>query len=116
VDHAIGLILRLGVMLAALIVLVGAALYLWQHGGELPDYRVFDRSATGILDFPALVSGLLAFNGEAVIELGLLVLIATPLSRVVLAAYAFYRQHDMVYVVVSVIVFAIVLFSLFVVR
>jgi uncharacterized membrane protein len=116
VDHAIGMILRLGVMIAALIVLVGAVLYLWQHGGQLPDYTVFHKSANGILNPQALLSGVLALNGVAIIELGLLVLIATPMSRVVLAAYAFHRQHDTLYVVVSIVVFAIVLFSLFVVR
>ena len=116
VNHLVGRVLRVGVLLAALLVLVGAAIYLPKHGAELADYAVFNKAATGILDPAGLLAGLLAFNGVALIELGLLVLIATPITSVLLSGYGFYRQHDVLYVVVSAIVFAILLFSLFVVR
>ncbi|HEX7381231.1 MAG TPA: DUF1634 domain-containing protein [Nevskiaceae bacterium] len=116
VDHAIGLVLRLGVVISAIIVLFGAVLYLLHHGGGLPDYRVFHRASANLINFPDLFAGAAALNGIDIIQIGLLVLIATPMSRVVLAAYAFFRQRDLLYVLVSAVVFAVVMVSVFLVR
>ena len=46
------------------------------------------------------------------VQLGLLLLIATPIARVVLAAVGFAFERDRMYVVVSLIVLAVLLFSL----
>ena len=56
--------------------------------------------------------GALALHARAIIQLGLLLLIATPVARVVFSVYAFARQRDWVYVVVTLIVLGVLLYSL----
>jgi uncharacterized membrane protein len=51
-------------------------------------------------------------GGASIIALGLLVLIATPIARVVFAIVGFARERDMLYTVISFIVLAILVFSL----
>ena len=53
-----------------------------------------------------------SLRADAIIQLGLLLLIATPIARVALAAVGFYLEKDRVYVAVSLIVFSILLFSI----
>ena len=52
-------------------------------------------------------------NGRAIIQLGLLLLIATPVARVLFSAIAFAIERDYMYVVITLIVLAILLYSLF---
>lgn len=112
VDEIISTILRLGVGLAALIVLTGGIYYLRQHGFQLPEYRTFHgqprqlRTISGIIDF-AVHS-----HSRGIIELGLLILIATPIARVVFSVVAFALQRDRTYVIVTVIVLVILLYNL----
>ena len=46
------------------------------------------------------------------IQLGLLVLIATPIARVAFSLVAFALQRDRIYVIVTLIVLAVLLYSL----
>jgi uncharacterized membrane protein len=54
----------------------------------------------------------LAGQGRGIIQLGLLFLIATPVARVVFSIFAFSVQRDRLYVVVTLTVLAILMFSL----
>jgi uncharacterized membrane protein len=112
VDDIIGNILRTGVTLSALIVLVGGILYLTRHGMELPDYRVFRGESTDLCNIPGIVKDALAFRARGVIQLGFLFLIATPIVRVAFTILAFALQRDRTYVIVTLIVFSVLLFSL----
>ena len=51
-------------------------------------------------------------NSEDIIQFSLLLLIATPVARVLMAAVGFYLERDRMYVVVSLIVLVALLFSL----
>jgi uncharacterized membrane protein len=112
-EIAIGRMLQAGVMLAALVVLVGGVLYLRQSSGAArPDYWHF-HGVSGDLRSPAGIVKLAA-HGDAggLIQLGLLVLIATPIFRVVVAGVGFLMERDRMYVWVSVAVLAVLIFSL----
>ncbi len=65
------------------------------------------RSITGIMQ------GVLALDPRFWIQLGLLFLIATPVARVVFSIGAFAAQSDGAYVVITLIVAAILFYSLF---
>jgi uncharacterized membrane protein len=54
----------------------------------------------------------MALRPASVIQLGLLLLIATPVARVAMSLVAFILQRDRVYVVVTLIVLAVLIFSL----
>ncbi|HZO08625.1 MAG TPA: DUF1634 domain-containing protein, partial [Myxococcota bacterium] len=112
VEQRIGALLRAGVALAAAIVALGAALYLARHGGELPAYHVFRGEPAPLRSVAGILTRALDFRGSGVIQLGLLVLLATPVARVALAAYAFAQQRDRLYLAVSLFVLAVLLYSI----
>jgi uncharacterized membrane protein len=112
VEWTLGNLLRAGVVAAALVVIAGGTLYLTRHGGEPTDLHVF-RGEPADLRVPAdIVRDALAGSGRGVIALGLLLLIATPAARVAMAAYAFARQRDWLYLAVAAFVLAVLLVSL----
>jgi uncharacterized membrane protein len=112
-DAQIGTLLRAGTMSSAFVILLGGVLYLARHGHDRPDYYTFHGVPTQLHTLSGILSG--AFHGEslAIIQLGLLMLIATPIARVLFSVIAFLVEHDSLYVVVSGIVLAVLLFSLF---
>jgi len=113
VDQTIGVLLRVGVLLAASVVLAGGVWYLAQSGRSIADYHSFHgesanlRSVTGILGS--------AFRGgpSSLIQLGLLLLIATPVVRVGFSVFAFAAQRDRLYVFITLVVLAVLFSSLF---
>jgi uncharacterized membrane protein len=64
------------------------------------------RSVSGI------VRDALALRERGLIQLGLLLLIATPVARVAFSVAAFAMQRDRLYVVVALIVLAVLMYSL----
>ena len=82
VEEWIGNLLRVGVTLAAAVVLFGGSVYLLRHGREVPQFNVFKGEPTNLRTVPGIVKDVLAFRGRGMIQLGLLLLIATPVARV----------------------------------
>jgi uncharacterized membrane protein len=113
VETLIANLLRAGVVIAALVVIAGAIPYLGAH----PRARVSFHTYRGEPDELKTVHGILAyaFTGHArgFMQLGLLLLIATPIARVAFSAVAFAIEGDRMYVVFTLIVLAVLLYSLF---
>jgi uncharacterized membrane protein len=112
IEIIIGALLRTGVMLAAAVVLCGAVVYFARHGSEVPNYSVFHGEPENLKSVGAIVHGALGMSGRAIIQLGLLLLIATPVARVLFSAIAFALERDYMYVVITLIVLGILLYSL----
>lgn len=108
----IGNLLRLGVATAAAVVLLGGVLYLARHGLETPSYRVFHGEPSRFRSVAGILGSVGQLSGRGGIQLGLLLLIATPIARVALAALGFAMERDRTYALVSLIVLATLLFSL----
>jgi uncharacterized membrane protein len=115
VEQVVGNLLRAGVLLAAAVVLLGACVYLVRHGTEeAPTYgRNYQGESADLRSPIGIVQAALTFRGRGLIQLGLLLLLATPVARVVFSVFAFARQRDRTYVIVTLIVLAILLYSLF---
>jgi uncharacterized membrane protein len=113
VEDLIGNLLRSGVLLAALIVFIGAVVYVARHGGEPADYRVFHGEPSDLRTIQGVWRETLAFQGRGIIQLGLLVLIATPVARVALSIVGFAAERDRMYVGFALMVLVILLYSLF---
>jgi len=114
VENAIGLLLRAGVLLAALIVICGGALYLGHHGAGVPEYQRFHGEPSPLRRVSGVFAELAHGSGRGVIQLGLLVLIATPVLRVAFAALAFSRQRDWLYTAISLLVLAVLAYAMLV--
>ena len=112
VDRIIGTLLRAGVILAAVVVVAGAVVFFWRHGAEHPQYAVFHGMPEELHTLPAILGGVMAGRGRALIQLGLILLIATPVARVVFSVVAFTLQRDWAYVGITAIVLAVLLYSL----
>lgn len=109
---ALGIVLRGGVLLAAGVVFLGGVLYLTHHGSGNPAYRQFKGEPGDLRSITAIVNGAFAFNGRSVIQLGVLLLIATPISRVIFSAVEFALERNWRYVVITGIVLALLTYSL----
>jgi uncharacterized membrane protein len=115
VEQVIGNLLRAGVLTAAAVVLGGAIVYLSRHGTEPASekYRVFQGEPADLRNPFGVVADALGLKGRGIIQLGILLLIATPVARVLFSVFAFARERDFIYVVVTLLVLAILLYSLF---
>jgi uncharacterized membrane protein len=112
-DVMISNVLRTGVLLALAIVVTGGVLYLMQHGPERETFSSFAGERSDLRTFGGIIRSGMQLKSEALIQIGLLVLIATPIVRVALAAAGFAFERDGLYVVVSLIVLSILMASIF---
>jgi uncharacterized membrane protein len=111
-ELILGNLLRSGVLLSAAVVFAGACVYLAHHAHEPANYRVFRGEPTDFRTIPGVVHSAMHGRGQGLIQLGLLLLIATPIARVSFSVVGFAIERDRLYVVFTLIVLAVLLFSL----
>jgi uncharacterized membrane protein len=111
-DVVIGNLLRAGVLVSALVVLFGGVLYLERNGHSPTDYRVFRGEPSQLRTVGGILHDAVALNGRGIIQLGLLLLIATPVARVAFSIFGFAEEHDRMYVVIASIVLLVLACSL----
>ncbi len=116
VEQIVGNLLRVGVLASGVLVLLGGILYLIQEGTTpvaVHHYETFEGVPEDLQSFSGILSGALDGHGQSLIQLGLLVLIATPVARVLFTVFAFLMERDYLYVAVTLVVFAVLIGSLF---
>jgi uncharacterized membrane protein len=118
-NAIIGRVLRYGVILSAIVVIVGTAgLAISQGSSEASGFLNYNPSTVphdGIdASLSGLLNGLAAFSPFSWIELGVIVLIATPVSRVLISVFLFAAEKDRLYVLITAVVLALLLFSILV--
>jgi uncharacterized membrane protein len=111
-ERIVGALLRIGVIVSAVIALVGGTLYLAANSGVRVDYGVFHGEPLSLRRLPGIVTEAAALHPRGLMQLGIALLLGTPLMRVVLSALSFALQKDALYLVVTLMVFSILLFSL----
>ncbi|HEY8996900.1 MAG TPA: DUF1634 domain-containing protein [Edaphobacter sp.] len=111
-EQAMGVLLRFGVVLASTVVLAGAAFYLEDHAHQTADYRTFVAHAFGLHNRRELLLGMSRGEAASIIQVGILLLIATPIARVVFAVAAFALERDRLYTLISLGVLAVLVYSL----
>jgi len=112
IEQIVGNLLRAGVLLSAVVVLCGGVLYLIQYGHAPADYRVFRGEPTNLKTVSGILRAAFALDSRGIIQLGLLLLIATPVARVAFSIFGFAKEKDRMYVAFTVIVLLILLYSL----
>lgn len=111
-DQLIGGLLRGGVLLSAAVTLAGGVWHFAQNGTALPDYRIFHGEPAELRSVIGVLHGIAQGHSAALIQFGLLLLIATPVARVVLCVVAFAAEGDRTYVAITLIVLAVLVASL----
>ena len=114
VEQLIGRLLQIGVATAAIVTIVGGSLLLMQHGAATPMYSVFHGQPDYLTSLGGIARGVREFRSESIVQLGIVLLIATPVARVAFTLVAFILQRDRVYVVVTLIVLALLAYGLIV--
>ena len=110
----LGNLLRIGVILSGLMVLTGGIIYMVQSGnGPRPQYVSFEGENSELLRLTDILKGMAHFQGASIIQFGLILLISTPIARIVISAVGFALEKDYMYVVIAAIVLSIILVSLF---
>jgi uncharacterized membrane protein len=111
-EAVVGHILRFGVISAATVVAAGGAIYLVRHGAQAASLGVFRGEPEDMRTVAGIIRSALAGRGRGVIQLGLLILIGTPVARVAFAAVGFALERDRLYAAVALLVLAFLLYSL----
>jgi uncharacterized membrane protein len=112
IENIVGTLLRAGVMTSAAVVLAGGIIYLLRHGSSHPDYHTFRGEPQDLRTLSGIFHDAFTLHGRGIIQLGLLLLIATPVARVAFSIWGFAAEHDRMYVVFTSIVLVILLYSL----
>ena len=116
-SSVIGRVLRYGVILSAATVLFGTILLASSSGvSDSADFLVYLSNQVphlaGFVSLQGLLSGVVGLQAYSWIELGVIFLIATPVSRVAISVLLFAAERDRLYVIITAVVLALLLFSL----
>jgi uncharacterized membrane protein len=112
-ETIMGRLLQVGVLLASFVMLVGGLLYVRAHHEAVPDYREFKSEPPALRHVGGVMGGVAAGDPAAIIQFAVLLLIATPVARVVFALIAFGIERDRLYIGVSSLVLAVLLYGFF---
>jgi uncharacterized membrane protein len=112
IEDIVGDLLRAGVTLSALVVFIGGLVYLIRHGRFPVDYHVFRGEPPELRTFSGILHSAFTLHGRGIIQLGLILLILTPVARVAFSIWGFAAEHDRMYVIFTSIVLVILLYSL----
>lgn len=109
----IGNLLRIGVLLSSAIVLFGGLLVLIQNGHHQIDFTAFKPEQTFYTSIGTIVQGISEFNGYAIVQLGVFLLILTPIARLVFSVIGFLVEKDYLYVAIGLLVIGIISLSFY---
>lgn len=111
-QQLIGQVLRYGVLTSGIIAIAGGIWYLFQQGSGLTHYTTFNGEPAGFTSFTGILKGITTGSANEIIQLGVVVLIATPVIRIVFSLISFILEKNMMYVIITLIVLSIIMFSM----
>ncbi len=112
IQLLIGNVLRWGVIIAMLIVFCGGLIYVYRHGHETASYHIFNGEPDFLKSIKGIFNGVSEIKGRAIIQTGIIVLIATPIVRILLSVFSFLLEKDYLYVGITLIVLCIITISM----
>ena len=112
VEQLIGRLLQVGVLVAAAVVMIGGIMLLVQHGNTPVEFRTFSAAASPLEGLVGIFRGCFALDSRSIVQLGLVLLIATPVMRVALTLVTFALQRDRLYVLITSVVLLLLLYGL----
>ncbi|AYN01690.1 DUF1634 domain-containing protein [Chryseobacterium sp. 3008163] len=110
-NRSVGNLLRLGVILSVITSLIGFV-KLFMEGFKMPrKYKLLDMGTSSEKVWSHFWETLCKGEGMAIIQLGILMLIFTPLMRIIFALIGYLKEKDYTYVIISSIVLIIMVIS-----
>jgi uncharacterized membrane protein len=110
-QSLLGLVLRAGVIISMSVVFLGGVIYLYRHGQSVANYKTFIGTPDFIRHAPGIFYSTFDLKGQAIIQLGIILLIATPILRVIFSAIGFVLEKDYLYVIISLMVLIVIFIS-----
>ena len=111
IERIISILLITGVIVSASVVLLGGFGFLFRQGGQTADYHLFRGAPENLRSIAGVVAAAASLDARGLIQLGLLILIATPIARVAFSLVAFGLERDRSYMLLTAGVLAILLYS-----
>jgi uncharacterized membrane protein len=112
VEIFLGQLLRWGVLLAALVVFAGGVWFLVESYDVPQNYKTFRGEPAELRVVPQIVHQAVELSPLGLIQFGLLLLIATPVARVLFSVLGFALERDWMYVVITLLVLALLIYTL----
>lgn len=112
IESVMGTLLITGVIISGTLILVGGVYYLFQFGFIKPNFHTFSGEPSNLRSIKQILNGVIHFDSLALIQAGILLLIATPISRVIFSIIGFLFEKDYLYVIISLIVLGIITYSI----
>ena len=112
VELVIGRLLQFGVLAAAIVVVAGGILLLGEYGHLPANFQQFRGEDPALRSVGGIIRAALSGDSRAIVQLGLVLLIATPAARVALTLGAFIIQRDRLYILTTSIVLSLLLYGL----
>lgn len=113
VQVILGTLLRVGVIVSTAVVLLGGIIFLTNQGNQTVSFSEFKPEQVKFSSVAKILSGLKTFDGLAIIQFGVLLLIFTPIARVVFSIFSFLMEKDYMYVLIGIIVLCVIITSLY---
>jgi uncharacterized membrane protein len=112
IERSVSTLLRAGVLISGAITLAGGSLFLYRHWSEPVNYASFHSQPRVDRIVPEIVAAAFRGRGRSIIQLGILMLIATPVARVLFSLVGFALERDYKFVLITTIVLLVLLYSL----
>ncbi|HEX2757583.1 MAG TPA: DUF1634 domain-containing protein [Thermoanaerobaculia bacterium] len=112
-GREVGAILRLGVLVSSAVIVLGLVPYLVRDGARHVDYHMFRGEPAVFRAIPDLLAYAGWAHPRGIMQLGVLLLIATPFARVALCLVEFARERDRLYIGVTLVVLLTLSWGLF---
>ena len=112
IERHIGVLLETGILVSGTVILIGGVLFLVTQGRTIPDYHLFRSEPESLRTVTGIIAGTVHGDSRSIMQFGMLLLIATPVARVIFSVFAFLRMRDYQYAVISGAVLTVLLYSL----
>lgn len=112
IEQFVGRVLQIGVLIAAAVTLVGGLLLLATQHGTVPRFSPFRGQPEHLTSVWGILRAAREGRSDAIVQLGILLLIAVPIVRVAVTLVAFILQRDRTYVFITLIVLALLMYGL----
>jgi uncharacterized membrane protein len=108
-EKVLGILLIAGVSAAAVVILLGGVFHVIQNGASKADYSVFRETQGKLGNLKEIAGKAFSFRSAGLIQLGVLILILTPIARVVFSFAAFVVRKEHLYTIITLLVLALLI-------